>query len=293
MIRSRLFFLLLFLSAACSPATVARDSGSPDQGLDGQPSTPCAEAEGESSPQWVIATSDGDIVAGLDGAAAPRTVAAMVRFLSPPESEAGGAAQGEWTGPYDGLPIDYGKPHVELKTAMPRGGLELRLPHEIDALALGLDARRIADLADAMDVLQRELLPAHQKQARKAAVTDTLEAWVETWQKSYDAGFLIGKSRKEINEALGYHYLTPLPSRSVRRGAVLLEAIDEASSSPRLSIVLTDMPGRDGRYTVIGEVVAGLEVAETIARRPSVGRGPSDFRPSQPVMIESIRLRCR
>lgn len=286
--RRFLHILLLFL-VGCSSTTGAPGSVPSEGGSDTVASTPCAASD----PQLLIVTGDGDIVVRLDRATAPRTVDEIVRFLSPPDGDNDPAEQGEWAGPYDGLPIDYAKPHVELKTAMPRGGSELRLPHEIDALALGLDERRLADLADAMDVLQRELVPAHRKQARKATTTEALEGWMEAWKESYDAAFLIGKSRKEINEALGYRYTTPLPSLPVRRGAVLLEPIDERASSPRLSIILTDMPVRDGRYTVIGEVTSGLEVAEAIARRPLVGRGPSDFTPLQPVMIESIRLRCR
>jgi peptidyl-prolyl cis-trans isomerase A (cyclophilin A) len=81
-----------------------------------------------------------------------------------------------------------------------------------------------------------------------------------------------------------------LPSQKAlhfKRGSVGLAHIPDAhGNGSQFFIVVGDAPWLDGRYTQIGQVVSGLDVADKISNAP---RGPSD-RPLQPVTLESVRL---
>jgi cyclophilin family peptidyl-prolyl cis-trans isomerase len=57
----------------------------------------------------------------------------------------------------------------------------------------------------------------------------------------------------------------------------------------RFYITLNAMPGWDRAYTIFGKVTRGLEVAETINRRPVVDEDPFD-RPVQPVNIRHVTI---
>ena len=71
------------------------------------------------------------------------------------------------------------------------------------------------------------------------------------------------------------------------RGIVsMARSANPDSASSQFFIVVGDAPWLDGRYTQVGQVVSGLEVADAIADAP---RGPAD-RPLQPVVLESMRI---
>jgi peptidyl-prolyl cis-trans isomerase B (cyclophilin B) len=57
----------------------------------------------------------------------------------------------------------------------------------------------------------------------------------------------------------------------------------------RFYITLTPMPGMDRVYTIFGKVTRGLDVLETINRRPVVDEDPFD-RPRDPVIIRSVMV---
>ena len=47
-----------------------------------------------------------------------------------------------------------------------------------------------------MDVLQEELIPALNRVKKAGAIHPRLREWMNVWQGSHDAGFLVGVSRK-------------------------------------------------------------------------------------------------
>jgi len=72
-----------------------------------------------------------------------------------------------------------------------------------------------------------------------------------------------------------------------RAGAVgLSKTPDPAAPGSQFFILVGDAPWLDGRFTQIGHVIGGLEVAEAVANRP---RGPQD-RPLDPVGITHLRI---
>jgi cyclophilin family peptidyl-prolyl cis-trans isomerase len=248
----------------------------------------CAE------PALHLTTELGAIAIDLDAEAAPEAVAAIVRLARGPlyDPALTTAAGGE-IGYYDGLELDFVNPTIEVATATRTPRDLFLVETAIDATALGLDDDRIADAATAMDVLQRELIPQHTRHKKRGRLHPRLAEWLEIWFATYDPSFLVGVSRREINEALGYVYRSGLPSRPPVRGSVALRPASPTQATPALSILLTDLPERTGRWMVVGEVSAGLDVAEAISRRPLLAdRAQRLLRPIDPVIIQSAMVAC-
>ena len=74
---------------------------------------------------------------------------------------------------------------------------------------------------------------------------------------------------------------------SHKRGIVsMARAQDPNSASSQFFIVVKDSPFLDGQYTVFGEVISGMDVADKIVNAP---RGAKDL-PNSPVHIKKILL---
>jgi cyclophilin family peptidyl-prolyl cis-trans isomerase len=239
-----------------------------------------------------LRTTRGDLVIEIEPTAAPEAIAQWLRLVE--ESTSGsGAGAADPDGPYyDGLAFTFTRPHVEIVTEARRpegGGVELTV--ELNAASLGLDRRIIEDRAEAMKVLQWELIRAHAKMGKGEDRPERLKQWIEEWRATGSADFLIGTSWQEINEALGYEYRRGLQSLPVTSGAVALQPLSPTRASMRLSIAIADMPQRTGRWMVIGRVVEGLEVAEEISVQTLRGQGTPEaknFEPLDPVIIDRV-----
>jgi len=244
-----------------------------------------ASGRPQPAPRLLLETEAGTISIRLAPAAAPESVARIVRLARGPIFRAEMLAEPESArevGYFDGLTFDYTHPGVELRAACRAPAELFETPVEIDAAALGLDADRLADSAAAMRVLQEELFPAA---SRRGLVSPLLAQWLDEWQATMRPEFLVGASRQQVNEALGWRYRSGLASRPVLRGAVFLPSRTPEAASLALGIALADLPRRTGRETVVGEVESGLEVAERIALAPLLDPGSRLYRPRQPVRI--------
>jgi peptidyl-prolyl cis-trans isomerase B (cyclophilin B) len=74
---------------------------------------------------------------------------------------------------------------------------------------------------------------------------------------------------------------------SHKRGIVsMARSQDPNSASSQFFIVVKDSPFLDGQYTVFGEVISGMDVADKIVNAP---RGPKDL-PNSPVHIKKVLL---
>jgi len=74
-----------------------------------------------------------------------------------------------------------------------------------------------------------------------------------------------------------------------RRGIVsMARANDPNSASSQFFIVVADANFLDGKYSVFGEVLSGMEVADEIVNAP---RDKTNDRPTNPVAIQSIAIR--
>lgn len=223
----------------------------------------------------------------------------LVRLVQEPifDREAGAGQEKAPTagGYYDGLTFVTTRPHFEIVTGARPTGDPVEFELEIDAAALGLDRRLIESAAQGMDIAQRELAPAYKARLRSGEIEPRLADWMERLHTRHDAAFLVGVSRVEINQALGYRYKNGLASRPALRGALLLRPLSPRKAGARLSILLADQPDLDGKAVVVGQVVAGLDTAQAISTAPLADPGLVQQRhqPVAPVTIERIRLDCR
>ncbi len=232
-------------------------------------------------------TSEGRIVIELDEWAAPATV----RWLA--DLAVGSVAESNPTaGYYDGLTFDHTRPRIEIMTAERPLSEPLEFPKEVDAVALGLDQQRISSIQEAGVVLQMELFKSRHAGKRSEQLHPRLRQWLDQWRTSDSPEFLIGVSRQEINETLGYEYQRGLASRPITRGTVTLKPASLLTSSPRLNIALVDLPRRNGQWVAVGSVVEGLELADRVSFRPLVATKLQPFLPRSPVRIESVVFEC-
>ncbi len=170
----------------------------------------------------LLDTTAGTIRAELFPAAAPQAVAMLVRRVAGPAFDPAMAAETSTVasvGYYDGLTFDDARPHVKLMTAERQPAGPFRLPLEIDAAALGLDRAKIVDHPAAMEVVQQELIPAWTDAKTSGGVNPKLQKWIELWFRKLDPDFLIGVSRMQVNEALGWAYRKGYASRPAPPGA--------------------------------------------------------------------------
>ena len=238
-------------------------------------------------PRLEVATSAGSIEITLLLQAAPKAVAQLRLLAAEP-----GASANSVGGHYDEASVDYTWPLVEIGVATLRqNDVAVRFEQEIDAEALGLDELRVESSGQAMDVWQFELAKADKKWKNSGRRPQRYLDWLTLWEQHGSADFLLGVSRKTLNELLGYRYESGLESQPARRGAVYLKTRSQREATSGLVILLSDRPQLDGQVTVVGKVTRGLDVAEEISRRPvTILGGKQTKRPVDPVPVETVRL---
>ncbi|CAN0483689.1 unnamed protein product, partial [Discosporangium mesarthrocarpum] len=69
---------------------------------------------------------------------------------------------------------------------------------------------------------------------------------------------------KALYQLQGYRYQNTIQTRPIQRGIVALANRGPNSNSGEFFIALDDEPTLTGKYTVIGQVVEGMEVADAI-----------------------------
>ena len=250
-------------------------------------------------PYLIIATDEGSIEIELFERAAHKTIRRLIALVEGPifnQDLIENKDDAQPIGFYDGLTFDYIKPHLEISTSERNPAGLFQLDTEIDADALGLNRKVIKNRADAMSVMQRELLAAYRKVKKRGKVSAQLGLWIKKFHEDYNPDFLIGVSRKQINQALGYVYKTGLESKPVVKGSVALRPVSPRISSARLTIMLEDWPQRTGKWMVIGRVIKGLDLADTFSVQPLVTAThikPQGYTPLYPVRIKTIKWSCR
>ncbi|RMF72603.1 MAG: hypothetical protein D6738_10855, partial [Acidobacteria bacterium] len=160
-----------------------------------------------------------------------------------------------------------------------------RVAPEIDAAALGLEARRLDDPALAGRLWDEWLVPRALRLRAAGRPDPRLEAWIAARAAPGGRDPLIGRSLREIYEALGFRYREGLSGRRLARGAVADATLGPEGGDGRFLVALEPMPEREGRTTVFGEIVAGIEVIEAISRLPT-GR-------SRAPDVTVVAVRCR
>ncbi len=193
-----------------------------------------------------IVTPEGPIVAVLYPEAAPRAIEALGRVGS-------------------GVGFEWASPHGEVRTGHLAELDGVRA--ELNGESLGLHEDRIADAGEAMEVMQQEVLGRHGRDKRTQP-SARFRTWIEQWKATRRPDFLVGISRLELYEALGYRYDADVVTRPVVRGSVALRASTDATVQPQLVFSLVDRPEQTGRWVVVGHVVEGIDLIRQISVRP-------------------------
>jgi len=173
----------------------------------------------------VITTAKGPITIRFDVAATPYTVTSFITLAR--------------NGLYDGSRF-----HRVIKGFMAQGGIlpgisngPYRYKNEISASALGLDKIKVKDA----DFIIPPLTP------------EQLETFGE-------------RSVAEYYTALGYEFDETLPSRRVVRGVIAMANAGPGTNTSQFFLVTGDQEfkGLNGKHTVFGEVVHGMDVVDNL-----------------------------
>lgn len=228
--------------------------------------------EDSSNPLLNFNTSRGEIYIELLPEEAPQN-AANILELATGEKEIEDADSGFVFRPnyYDGQRFHRVIPGFVIQTGAavnhPLGAPGETLPDEINANSLGLDQELVmlpgGNVNPMLDINDRE---EFEDQVLKLLLADMgiEEADELAAQQERVYQRLQALTIKALYELQGYQYQTRFTTRPVSRGTVVLANRGPDSNSAEFFIALTDSPSLTGKYTVIGRVVEGMEVADAI-----------------------------
>jgi peptidyl-prolyl cis-trans isomerase A (cyclophilin A) len=245
----------------------------------------------ESNPIAVIETSMGTITVELYRHAAPNTVANFIS-LARGEKEFTDADGKPAKRPYyDGLIFHRVIPNFMIQGGDIKGngtgGPGYQFADEINAKALGLDKIKVSSSPMAMQEVQQV---ARNEVYRKLNIKN--QADLNAKMKQAEALFAAEqakwkeKSLEELYTARGITFTPNLESESNTRGAVSMANAGPNTNGSQFFINVVDNTYLDGKHTVFGRVLAGLDVAEKITK---VDRDQQD-RPKTPVKMTKVTI---
>ncbi len=241
-----------------------------------------AAMEDPANPLVLFDTARGDIFIELLADEAPENVANVLALIRG-EIEIEDPDNGFTFTPnyYDGMRFHRVVPGFVIQAGAPvnhpLGDPGSLLANEINADSLGLqrqavmlesgDLNPILDINSRQEFSQQVLAPLYES----LGISD--EAALRR-QQSQVFERLQTLSIKALYELQGYRYRSNLRSRPITRGIVALANQGPASNGPEFFIALEDSPTLNGKYTVIGRVVEGLDVVDGIG---STAIGPERY----------------
>jgi cyclophilin family peptidyl-prolyl cis-trans isomerase len=174
----------------------------------------------------VIHTSMGDITVEVDGDVAPRTVTNFINLSR--------------AGYYDDLQFHRVIPNFMIQGGDPKedgsGGASIFGPtfeDEINAVSLGMADVKLKDLAKENNAK----VPAN----------------------------LANLTLKDQYEKMGYKYITTVKSLKMERGVIAMANRGPNTNGSQFFITTAAAPWLDGRHTVFGKVIEGMDVVDAIS----------------------------
>jgi len=229
-----------------------------------------------------ISTSQGEMFLELFPLEAPNNVENFIALASGKKEfinqSTGEPIQARY---YNGMRFHRAVPGFIIQAGSPVNnplGLQVNLLNdEINANALGLDQipalNPDGSFADVLNIESKQdfhediLTPLYAQQN----ITD-VEAILNRQYQVLE--ILQGLSVKSVYENQGYRYDDSLPSRPIERGTVAVANSGPDSNGPEFFISLTAAEWLSGKYTVIGKVIEGQEVMDSIG---NTAIDPSQF----------------
>lgn len=245
----------------------------------------------ETNPIAVIETSMGTITLELYRHAAPNTVANFIT-LARGEKEFTDADGKPAKRPYyDGLTFHRVIPNFMIQGGDIKGngtgGPGYQFADEINAKALGLDKIKVSASPMAMQEVQQV---ARSEVFKKLNIKS--QADLNAKMKQAEALFAAeqakwkDKTLEELYTARGITYTPNLASESNTKGALAMANAGPNTNGSQFFISVVDNTYLDGKHTVFGRVLAGLDVAEKITQ---VERDQQD-RPKTPVVMKKVTI---
>jgi cyclophilin family peptidyl-prolyl cis-trans isomerase len=241
--------------------------------------------ESDSNPLMLLSTSLGDIYIELFKVEAPNNVRNFLA-LAHGEIEFKEKNSGNTFYPryFDGMQFHRVIPNMLIQAGSPQYhplGIPSRiLDDEINADVLGLDEQpvlnefgefnsllNISDRSNFRDVLLEPILK-HLRIGSDSELTDRQ-------YEIYD--FIVNLTIKQAYELEGYTYNSDLTTRPITRSIVALANSGPNSNGPEFFIATNDLPWLNGKYTVIGKVVEGMDTVDAISRTEIDPLDPSRF----------------
>ena len=231
-----------------------------------------AVMEDPANPLLLLETSQGDLYIELLPAEAPRNVRNILALAAGDMELVNDGTGRRSRVPFykdmrfhrvvPGFVIQAGSPLLH-----PRGAPRQRLRDEINADALGLQNEPLI-LPDGvfnprLNIGSQEDFNAEVLRPLYAGMgIETLADLLNNEQRIMQT--LQEMTVKDVLESQGYRFIEHHPTRPVTRGTVALVNGGPDDNGPEFFIALSDAPSLSGRHTVIGRVVHGMNVADSI-----------------------------
>ncbi len=244
-----------------------------------------AAMEDPTNPLVLLSTSTGDIYIELLSNEAPNNVE---NFLALAHGEV------EFVDPnsnarfkpryFDGMQFHRVIPGFVIQAGSPfhnpLGAPENLLSDEINANSLGLDRLPVMDEQGNINPILNigNRIEFHEVLLKPLFNLLNVETETKMLERQYEIlEILQGLTVKEAYENQGYRYQEDLPTRGITRGIVALANAGPDENGPEFFIALQDSPWLNGKHTVIGRIVEGIETADTIATNEVEPVNPSRF----------------
>lgn len=249
--------------------------------------------EEQANPLMLMTTSQGAIYIELLANEAPDNVARFIELAEGQVEFFDEVANATFTPRfYDGMRFHRVLPGFVIQGGSPSyhplGAPEPMLADEINAIALGLD--RLPVLGEDGSINPMLNVGNQEEFAQRVLKPLYRELGVETVSELDSAeddivANLRGLTVMRLYEYEGYAYRSDLRTRGISRGTVALANDAPNRNGPEFFIALRNADWLNGRHTVIGRVVEGIDIADRIG---SIAIDPSAFNPQSSV-IYSIR----
>ncbi len=255
-------------------------------------------AEESKNPVVTMVTNHGNVTIELLQKSAPETVKNFLGLAEGTKKFTDASGEKVTKPFYDGLIFHRVIDGFMIQGGCPlgigKGGPGYKFKDEINADSLGLQKIKVFDEAKGL----HEYLKVYpQQQVQQMIVKPIFEKLGITTQEQLQAKQKelqeeLEKSTKTLTikalyQGLGYKYDDKLTSFPMKKGFLAMANSGPNSNGSQFYINLSDNRYLDGKHTVFGKVIEGMDVVEKIAK---VKKGARD-KPEEPVKIVSIRLK--
>lgn len=280
--KSLLVVSVLTLSAACSktPKTKAKAMENVKEKM-----------RKDTNPIAVIETSLGTITVELYRHAAPKTVENFVGLATGTKEFTDIDGKQAKRPYFDGLVFHRVIPNFMIQGGDIKGngtgGPGYQFADEINAKALGLDKVKVSSSPMAMQEVQQVARNEVFKKLNIKSQAD-LTAKMKEAEAMFkeEQGKWGNKSMEELFTARGITYTPNLESESNTKGSLSMANAGPNTNGSQFFISVADNTYLDGKHTVFGRVIAGLDIAEQITK---VERDQQD-RPKSSVVMKKVTI---